>query len=103
MAPPDAAVVEQIVVMFPALAAWTIVLLVGVIAAGGAFAVKKFLGRMDTQDTALQDIKVLLASEVKQLREMHHGMDVRVARLEEYRRLENYGRRAGDHSGGGAE
>lgn len=99
----QAQIVERLVVLFPSLAAWAIVgllVLIGLIVAALG---RKFLSRMDAQDTALGDIKELLASEVKQLREMHHGMDVRVARLEEYRRLENYGRRAGDHAGGGVD
>lgn len=99
---PEHEVVEQIVVLFPVLAAWLIVALVAVIATGGAFAVRKFLFRMDRQDVALGDIKELLASEVSKLREMHHDIDVRVARLEEHRRLDNYGRRWDDqnHNGG---
>jgi hypothetical protein len=91
----ESQVVEQIVVMFPSLAAWLIVLLVGTIAAGGALAVRKFIARLDT-------IEGLLASEIKSLREMHHGIEVRVARLEEHRRLGDYGRRWDDpnHNGG---
>lgn len=99
---PEHEVVEQIVVLFPVLAAWLIVALVAIIATGGALAVRKFLSRMDRQDIALGDIKELLASEVSKLREMHHDIDVRVARLEEHRRLDNYGRRWDDqtHNGG---
>ena len=93
MQPPDPQAVEQIVFLFPALAAWMIVFLVAVIVTGGAFAVRKFILRLDT-------IEKLLASEIKTLRELHHDMDVRVARLEEHRRLDNYGRRWDDQNGG---
>ena len=91
-------IVEQIVVQFPSLAAWIIVGLVGAIAAGGGWAIKKFIERLDS-------IEALLSSEIKTLRELHHDMDVRVARLEEHRRLDNYGRRWDDanHNGGGGE
>lgn len=98
-------IVEQLVVLFPALAAWTIVALVALIAAGGGLAVRMFMRRLKKQDDTLAEIKNLLASEVGKLREMHHDIDVRVARLEEHRRLDNYGRRWDDanHNGGGGE
>lgn len=92
---PETRVVEQIVIQFPALAAWLIVFLVVVIVAGGGWAVKKFIQRLDA-------IESLLSSEIKTLREMSHDMDVRVARLEEHRRLDNYGRRWDDQSHNGA-
>lgn len=110
-------IVEQLVVLFPALAAWIIVALVGLIAAGGGVAFRSFFRRLREQDVAaaafraestvaLREIKELLASEIGKLREMHHDVDVRVARLEEHRRLDNFGRRWDDpthnHVGGAA-
>lgn len=43
---------------------------------------KKLLGRLDAQDSELKSIRVLLESEVKQLRDMQHAMDVRVVKIE---------------------
>ena len=73
---------EQVVVMFPSLAAWLIVALVGVIATGGGWAVKKFMHRLDTQDETLNKIADLLASEISKLREADHDIEKRVVRIE---------------------
>lgn len=94
----ESKIVEQIVVMFPSLAAWLIVGLVGVIVAGGGLAVRKFMSRLDSQDNTLGQIKELLASEIGKLRELHHDIDKRVVRLEA--QADNgtkWGRRSGDH------
>lgn len=92
----ETAPVEQIVVMFPSLAAWLIVTLVGAIAFGGGWAVKKFISRLDA-------IESLLSSEIKTLREMQHATDVRVATIEGHLRANNIGRRWDDaqHNGVG--
>lgn len=91
---------EQIVVMFPSLAAWLIVALVGLIAAGGGLAVRKFMSRLDSQDSTLGQIKELLASEIGKLRELHHDIDKRVVRLEaQADSTSKWGRRAGDADG----
>jgi Tfp pilus assembly protein PilO len=87
-------VVEQIVVQFPAAAAWLIVTLVGAIVLGGGWAVKKFIGRLDA-------IESLLSSEIKTLREMQHATDVRVATLEGQLRANSFGRRWDDSSRNG--
>lgn len=96
---------EQLVVSFPALAAWLIVaiggMLLGIVAYGG----KQLLKRLDLQDRALESIRGLLASEVQQLREMQHDMDVRVVRLEAFReqtlQSERWGKRFTDQESNG--
>ena len=45
--------------------------------------IKAGLARMDSQDNQLEEIRKLLASELKLLREDHHALDVRVTRIEE--------------------
>ena len=45
--------------------------------------IKAGLRRMDRQDDQLEEIRKLLASELKLLREDHHALDVRVTRIEE--------------------
>lgn len=102
---PETQVVEQFVVMFPSAAAWLLVIMVGVIGTGIGVGGRKFLKRLDSQDTSLDmqnktlaQIKDLLASEIAKLREMHHDMDKRVIVLET---LQNGGmpkRRATDSS-----
>lgn len=93
-------IVEQIVVMFPSLAAWLIVALVGAIATGGGLAVRMFMGRMKNQDAMLGEIKELLASEIGKLRELHHDIDKRVVRLEAQADSGGkWNRRAGDQDG----
>lgn len=91
---PEPQVVEQIVLQFPALAAWLIVFLVGVIVAGGGLAVTMFIKR-------LVSIEGLLSSEIKTLRAMHHEIDNRVVWLEASLG-KKYGRRWDDqeHNGG---
>jgi hypothetical protein len=93
---------EQLVTHFPSLAAWLIVIigaaLLGLVGFGG----REMIKRLDSQDTALDQIRQLLASEVHKLREMQHCIDIRLARVEE--RMHNggdvkYGRRADDHLG----
>lgn len=97
----QAQVVERLVVLFPSLAAWVIVGLLVLIGAIVAALGRKFLIRMDAQDTALGDIKELLASEIGKLREMHHSVDKRVAVLETTVGVDvRWGRRAGDHTNG---
>lgn len=44
---------------------------------------RKVLQRLDEQDKTMIEIKDLLASEVRQLREMQHGIDLRLTRVEE--------------------
>lgn len=95
-------IVEQLVVLFPTLAAWLIVALVALIAAGGAMAVKKFMARLDTQDTTLNKIAELLASEIGKLRDKDHQIETRVVRIETHVGIDGgpkWGRRAGDQDG----
>ena len=93
----EAKIVEQLVVLFPTVAAWLIVGLVALIAAGGGIAVRKFMARLDSQDSTLGQIKELLASEIGKLRELHHDIDKRVVRLEaQADNGSKWGRRAGD-------
>lgn len=92
-------IVEQLVVLFPALAAWVIVALVGAIAAGGAMAVRKFLTRLDAQDLTLNRISELLASEIGKLRDKDHAIETRVVRIETHvgiDTLPKWTRRVGD-------
>lgn len=98
--------VEQLVIAFPSAAAWVIVILLTIIALGAAWMGRKFLSRMDDQDTTLLAIKDLLASEVGKLREMHHAMDRRVVWIEAQlgrRDGAQYGRRATDEQGPACE
>ena len=96
---------EQLVVSFPALAAWLIVAIGGLLLTIVAYGGKQLLKRLDVQDAALESIRDLLASEVKQLREMQHGMDVRVVRLEAFReqalQSEHWGKRFTDQEHNG--
>lgn len=82
MATEQQQVVEQLVIQFPAIAAWVIVILLATIAGIAGLVGRKFLQRMDTQDTMLGGIKELLALEVSKLRELHHEMDRRVSIVE---------------------
>jgi hypothetical protein len=43
---------------------------------------RKVLDRLTEQDRTMSEIRDLLASEVRQLREMQHAIDVRVTRIE---------------------
>lgn len=94
---------EQLVIAFPALAAWLIVAIGASMLALVGFGGRKMLDRLDSQDTALEQIRQLLASEVHKLREMQHGIDVRLVRLESFQtQLHSdirFGRRAEDHAG----
>lgn len=93
----EAKIVEQLVVLFPTVAAWLIVGLVALIAAGGAFAVRKFMARLDTQDAALNKIANLLSAKFDELREHGHAIEKRVVRLEaQADNGSKWGRRAGD-------
>ena len=61
--------------------------LVGILGSLGlatvVWGIKAGLARMDSQDNQLEEIRKLLASELKMLREDHHSLDVRVTRIEE--------------------
>lgn len=61
---------------------------------------KHLFRRLDNQDATMRDIRSLLESEVKQLREMHHDIDVRVTKIETacnfMHSAENQHRRWGD-------
>lgn len=95
-------IVEQLVVLFPTLAAWLIVGLIALIAAGGAYAVQKFMVRLDTQDAALNKIANLLSSKFDELREHGHAIEKRVVRIETHVGIDSvpkWGRRAGDGDG----
>lgn len=106
-------IVEQLVVLFPALAAWTIVALISVIVAGGALAARLFFKRLREQDKAaaefrqesaiaLREIKDLLASEIGKLREADYHIKERVVRIETHIGLDvgpKWSRRAGDQDG----
>lgn len=48
-----------------------------------AWGIRAGLGRMDKHDEQLEEIRKLLASELKLLREDHHALDMRVTRIEE--------------------
>ncbi len=98
----EAKIVEQLVVLFPTVAAWLIVGLVALIAAGGAIAVKKFMARLDTQDNTLNKIAELLASEIGKLRDKDHAIETRVVRIETHVGIDagpKWGRRAADSEG----
>jgi hypothetical protein len=98
----EAKIVEQLVVLFPTVAAWLIVGLVALIAAGGAMAVKKFMARLDTQDNTLNKIAELLASEIGKLRDKDHAIETRVVRIETHVGIDagpKWGRRAADSEG----
>lgn len=98
----EAKIVEQLVVLFPTVAAWLIVGLVALIAAGGAMAVKKFMARLDTQDNTLNKIAELLASEIGKLRDKDHAIEKRVVRIETHVGIDagqKWGRRAADSEG----
>jgi hypothetical protein len=60
---------------------------IAIIGFGGKWAVSAIDRRLAAQDVALMEIRDLLASEVKQLREMQHATDVRLTRLEVERSL----------------
>lgn len=97
--------VEQLVIAFPAAAAWIIVMLVGIIVMGFGVYARKFLKRMDAQDETLNAIRSLLASEVGKLRELHHEIDKRVLLVEGALGLlpgtQRFGRRSTDNPEGG--
>lgn len=98
----EAKIVEQLVVLFPTVAAWLIVGLVALIAAGGAFAVRKFMARLDTQDAALNKIANLLSTKFDELREHGHAIEKRVVRIETHVGIDagpKWGRRAADSEG----
>ena len=44
--------------------------------------IKAALGRMDQQDNKLEEIRALLQSELGELRDLHHSLDVRVTKIE---------------------
>lgn len=90
----EAQIMEQLVVQFPSVAAWLIVALLGLISLGVGYFGRKFMARMDTQDTALLQIKDLLASEIGHLRELHHAIDKRVAVIETHINVDGRWRRA---------
>ena len=73
---------ESVVVAFPSLAAWLIVAigaaLIGLLLYGG----KQVLARLGAQDKELAAIRLLLANEFRQLREMQHQIDLRVTKIE---------------------
>lgn len=96
----QAKVVEQLVVLFPTVAAWVIVFLLIVIGFVVAYLGRLFLRRMDVQDDALKAIKELLASKITELRELHHSVDKRVTVLETAINGDvRWGRRSTDQEG----
>lgn len=50
--------------------------------ATAVWGIKAALGRMDAQDDKLEEIRKLLQSELAELRDMHHSLDVRVTKIE---------------------
>lgn len=89
---------DQFVISFPALAAWLIVVIGGGLLALVAFGGRKLLERLDAQDGELRAIRDLLQSEVQQLREMSHQMDIRLTRIESSCRF-FHGIGPGNHNG----
>ena len=91
---------EPFVISFPALAAWLIVLIGSALCAIVAFGGRKVLDRLDAQDDELAKIRDLLQSEIHQLREMSHQMDLRLTRIESSCRF-FHGGGPGNHNGDG--
>jgi hypothetical protein len=83
----DHQAIQSIVVAFPTLAAYLIVLMfaggIGTMLWGG----RKILGRLDEQDKTMGSIRDLLASEIAKLREMNHEIELRVIVIEERCRI----------------
>ena len=46
------------------------------------WSVRLFLNRMDSQDEELKNIRELITSELKLLREDHHNLEIRVVKVE---------------------
>lgn len=85
--------IQPVVIAFPGLASWVIVGLGGVLVVlatlGGRLLLSRLekqdnelLKRLDAQDAELTEIRTLIASEMKMLRERQHGIEVRVTRIE---------------------
>ena len=81
-----------------------VLLLLAVIAGIAKWNGKQILVRMDKQDGTMDEIKNLLTSETKLLRDALHHHDVRIVRLEAFRdQVQNtlhFGRRNEDQNGG---
>jgi len=81
-----------------------ITVLLGIIAAIARWNGGQILDRMDKQDGKMDEIKTLLTSETKLLREAQHAHDVRIVRLEAFREQAlnalHFGRRHEDQDGG---
>ena len=73
---------QPVVVAFPELAAWLLVLIGTALLGLVLYMGKQALRRLDLQDEALEAIRELLASEVQKLREMQHAIDLRVTKIE---------------------
>ena len=80
------------------------VALLSVIAAIARWNGGQILDRMDRQDGTMEEIKHLLSSETKLLREAQHAHDVRIVRLEAFKEqalnVLHFGRRHEDQDGG---
>lgn len=86
---------EQLIVQFPALAAYLIVAGGGLFATMVGFGFRTFLKRMDKQDAALEAlpeqlreeidaVKKLIQQEIKELREGQHRLANRVVSMEAF-------------------
>lgn len=64
-------------------ASWAVVVVGGALIAVCLWIFKQFNVRMTTQDKTLKEIRDLLASETRLLREAQHELEVRVTRIEE--------------------
>lgn len=61
---------------------WAVIVLGGSLISIVVYGVRMALARMDRQDDALEEIRLLLASELSKLRDMHNELDKRVVRIE---------------------
>lgn len=61
---------------------WVLCLVGSGVTAVAWWGFKTLLARFNKQDVALEGIRGLVESEVRQLREMHHDMDKRLTRIE---------------------
>ncbi len=81
-----------------------VLLLLATIAGIAKWNGRQILARMDKQDATMDDIKNLLTSETKLLRDSLHHHDVRLVRLEAFKEqalnVMHFGRRVDDQNGG---
>jgi hypothetical protein len=74
--------VEQHALELLHFAIWLLIAIGGMTLSLALYFIRQFVKRMGRQDTALEAIRDLLASEVSKLREMQHALDKRVIWIE---------------------